>query len=71
MPPSPAPAPGTTVAVPDQAQAEPVADTSRIPLSLGSSEFGAQIIGLIVLLLGVAIAVTRLSVRKTRPHNNK
>jgi hypothetical protein len=70
---SPSPAPGTAVAVPDQsqAQAEPVADTSRIPLSLGSSEFGAQIIGLIVLLLGVAIAVTRLSVRKTRPHNNK
>jgi hypothetical protein len=43
-----------------------VADSSTIPLSLGSSEFGAQILGLIVLLLGVAIAVTRISLRKTR-----
>src|ERR1700761_4945911 len=42
----------------------PVADSSRIPLALGSSEFGAQIVGLIVLLLGVAIAVTRLSIRR-------
>jgi hypothetical protein len=45
---------------------QPVADSSTIPLSLGSSEFGAQIFGLIVLLLGVAIAVTRISLRKTR-----
>jgi hypothetical protein len=44
--------------------AQPVADSSRIPLALGSSEFGAQIVGLIVLLLGVAIAVTRLSIRR-------
>jgi hypothetical protein len=64
---SPTPAPGTQAAVPSKAT-EPVADSSRIPLSLGSSEFGAQIIGLIVLLLGVAIAVTRLSLRKTRPN---
>jgi hypothetical protein len=62
---APSPTPGTTAATP--AKAQPVADTSRIPLSLSSSEFGAQIVGLIVLLLGVAIAVTRLSVRKTRP----
>ena len=66
---SPSPAPGTTAATP--AKAEPVADSSRIPLSLSSSEFGAQIVGLIVLLLGVAIAVTRLSLRKTRPSSNK
>jgi hypothetical protein len=63
---SPSPAPGTTAASP--AKAQPVADSSRIPLSLSSSEFGAQIVGLIVLLLGVAIAVTRLSLRKTRPN---
>jgi hypothetical protein len=65
---SPTPAPGTQPAAPSRTITEPVADSSRIPLSLGSSEFGAQIIGLIVLLLGVAIAVTRLSLRKTRPH---
>jgi hypothetical protein len=64
---SPTPAPGTQAAVPSKT-AGAVADSSRIPLSLGSSEFGAQIIGLIVLLLGVAIAVTRLSLRKTRPN---
>jgi hypothetical protein len=63
---SPSPAPGTAAASP--AKAQPVADSSRIPLSLSSSEFGAQIVGLIVLLLGVAIAVTRLSLRKTRPN---
>jgi hypothetical protein len=66
---SPSPAPGTAAASPVKAQ--PVADSSRIPLSLSSSEFGAQIVGLIVLLLGVAIAVTRLSLRKTRPNGNK
>jgi hypothetical protein len=67
--PSPSPAPSTAAASP--AKAQPVADSSRIPLSLSSSEFGAQIVGLIVLLLGVAIAVTRLSLRKTRPNGNK
>jgi cobalamin biosynthesis Mg chelatase CobN len=66
---SPSPAPGTPPA--SSKEADPVADSSRIPLSLGSSEFGAQIVGLIVLLLGVAIAVTRLSLRKTRPNSNK
>jgi hypothetical protein len=66
---SPSPAPGTPAA--SSKQAAPVADSSRIPLSLGSSEFGAQIVGLIVLLLGVAIAVTRLSLRKTRPNSDK
>ena len=44
----------------------PVADPSTIPLSLSSSEFGAQLVGLIILLLGVAIAVTRVSLRKVR-----
>ncbi|MGA2828908.1 MAG: hypothetical protein ABSF03_22660 [Streptosporangiaceae bacterium] len=58
----PSPAPGSQ-ASPGK---NPVATSSVIPLSLTSSEFGAQIIGLIVLLLGVAIAVTRLSVRKAR-----
>ncbi|HEX4256281.1 MAG TPA: hypothetical protein VH089_14390 [Streptosporangiaceae bacterium] len=58
---TPSPAAGTP-AVANGAQ--PVADSSRIPLALGSSEFGAQIVGLIVLLLGVAIAVTRLSIRR-------
>jgi hypothetical protein len=60
----PSPAPGTQ-ANPAR-QADPVAASSTIPLALGSSEFGAQILGLIVLLLGVAIAVTRVSLRKTR-----
>ncbi len=69
---SPSPAPGTAAAAAaSPTKAQPVADSSRIPLSLSSSEFGAQIVGLIVLLLGVAIAVTRLSVRKTRPNGNK
>jgi hypothetical protein len=60
----PSPAPGTQ-ANPAR-QTKPVAASSTIPLALGSSEFGAQILGLIVLLLGVAIAVTRISLRKTR-----
>ena len=60
--PSPAPGPPADPA----RRTAPVADSSTIPLSLGSSEFGAQILGLIVLLLGVAIAVTRISLRKTR-----
>ena len=47
-------------------QGDPVADSSSIPLLLGTSEFGAQIVGLIILLLGVAIAVTRISLRKAR-----
>ena len=59
----PNPAPGS----PAVASGDPVADSSTIPLSFGSSEFGAQIVGLIILLLGVAIAVTRISVRKVRP----
>jgi hypothetical protein len=58
---TPSPAAGTPA---DAKGAQPVADSSRIPLALGSSEFGAQIVGLIVLLLGVAIAVTRLSIRR-------
>jgi hypothetical protein len=66
--PSPSPAAGTKA---NPKGAQPVADSSRIPLALGSSEFGAQILGLIVLLLGVAIAVTRLSLRKTRTTGSK
>ncbi len=59
----PSPSPGSPA---EASKQRPVADSSTIPLSLGSSEFGAQILGLIVLLLGVAIAVTRVSLRKTR-----
>ena len=62
---SPSSTPSPAAGTPANAQgAQPVADSSRIPLALGSSEFGAQIVGLIVLLLGVAIAVTRLSIRR-------
>jgi hypothetical protein len=62
---APSPAPSTQADL-GKRGAQPVADSSTIPLSLSSSEFGAQIFGLIVLLLGVAIAVTRISLRKTR-----
>ncbi|HWG14090.1 MAG TPA: hypothetical protein VG268_12535 [Streptosporangiaceae bacterium] len=69
---TPSPAAGTPAGTPAAAKgSQPVADSSRIPLALGSSEFGAQIVGLIVLLLGVAIAVTRLSLRKTRATGSK
>jgi hypothetical protein len=62
---SPSSTPSPAAGTPANAQGtQPVADSSRIPLALGSSEFGAQIVGLIVLLLGVAIAVTRLSIRR-------
>jgi hypothetical protein len=62
---SPSATPSPAAGTPANAKgAQPVADSSRIPLALGSSEFGAQIVGLIVLLLGVAIAVTRLSIRR-------
>ena len=63
--PTPSPAPGTQ-ADPTKGGAQPVADSSIIPLSLGSPEFGAQIFGLLMLLLGAVIAVTRISLRKTR-----
>ena len=59
----PSPAPGSLASPGKQ---DPVADPSTIPLSLSSSEFGAQLVGLIILLLGVAIAVTRVSLRKVR-----
>ena len=59
----PSPAPGSLASPGKQ---DPVVDPSTIPLSLSSSEFGAQLVGLIILLLGVAIAVTRLSLRKGR-----
>jgi hypothetical protein len=54
----PSPASGTQTDLGKQG-AQPVADSSTIPLALGSPEFGAQIFGLIMLLLGAAIAVTR------------
>jgi hypothetical protein len=61
---TPSPVPGAQAG--SGKQGDPVADSSSIPLLLGSSEFGAQIVGLIILLLGVAIAVTRISLRKAR-----
>jgi hypothetical protein len=62
--PSATPSPGSQ-AISGKGRVQPVADSSTIPLSLSSSEFGAQIFGLIMLLLGAAIAVTRFSLRKT------
>ena len=59
----PSPAPGSLAS---PGKEHPVADPSTIPLSLGSSEFGAQLVGLVILLLGIAIAVTRVSLRKVR-----
>ena len=61
---TPSPAPGAQAG--SGKQSAPVADSSTIPLSLGSSEFGAQIVGLIILLVGAVIAVTRISLRKAR-----
>jgi hypothetical protein len=58
----PSPVPGS----PASPGKGPVAASSVIPLSLTSSEFGAQIVGLIILLVGIAIAVTRVSLRKGR-----
>jgi hypothetical protein len=62
--PSATPSPAPSAQAGSGKQGDPVADSSTIPL--GSSEFGAQIVGLIILLLGVAIAVTRISLRKAR-----
>ena len=59
----PSPAPGSLASPGEQDQ---VTDPPTIPLSLSSSEFGAQLVGVIILLLGVAIAVTRVSLRKVR-----
>jgi hypothetical protein len=44
------------------ASSTPVANTSTLPI--GTPQASAQIVGLAVLALGVALAVTRLSVRK-------
>jgi len=49
----------------DQGQ-DTVARSSVIPISLTSPQFEAQILGLIVLLFGVAVVVTGISVRKVR-----
>jgi hypothetical protein len=43
-----------------------VATSSVLPISLTSSQFEAQIIGLMILLLGVTVVVTGISVRKLR-----
>jgi hypothetical protein len=64
--PSATPSPAAGAQARSGKQGDPVADSSTIPLSLGSSEFGAQIVGLIILLLGVAIAITRITLRKAR-----
>jgi hypothetical protein len=49
-----------------RSQADPGKQTRPVADSSASAEFGAQLVGLIVLLLGVAIAVTRISLRKSR-----
>jgi hypothetical protein len=37
------------------------------PISLSGSEFGSQVIGLTVLLLGIAVFAVGISIRKVRP----
>jgi hypothetical protein len=63
--PSPVPSPAPE-SLASPGKQDRVVDPPTIPLSLSSSEFGAQLVGLIILLLGVAIALTRLSLRKVR-----
>jgi hypothetical protein len=43
-----------------------MATSSVIPISLTGSEFEAQIIALIILLLGITVVMTGISVRKVR-----
>jgi hypothetical protein len=43
-----------------------VATSSVIPVALTSSEFEAQIIGLMILLIGITVVLTGISVRKVR-----
>jgi hypothetical protein len=43
-----------------------VATSSVVPVALTSSEFEAQIIGLMILLLGITVVLTGISVRKVR-----
>jgi hypothetical protein len=43
-----------------------VATSSVIPISLTGSQFEAQIIALIILLLGITVVMTGISVRKVR-----
>ena len=40
--------------------------SSVLPISLTGSQFEAQIIGLMILLLGVTVLLTGISVRKLR-----
>ncbi len=61
----PNPAPGTPPVAARGRQATTTGDSSPIP-PLGSAEFGAQVLGLVLLALGVVIAITRLSLRRSR-----
>lgn len=63
----PNPAPRNPAAQPKRR----LTDATAFPMSLGSSEFGAQVVGLIALLVAVAIAVTRISLRRSRPAAGK
>jgi hypothetical protein len=49
-----------------RSQADPGKQTRPVADSPTSAEFGTQVVGLIVVLLGVAIAITRISLRKSR-----
>jgi hypothetical protein len=60
--PSSAPDPTSGAQAKAAASSTPVANTSTLPI--GTPQASAQIVGLAVLALGVALAVTRLSVRK-------
>ena len=43
-----------------------MAASTVLPISLTGSQFEAQIIGLMILLLGVTVVLTGISVRKVR-----
>jgi hypothetical protein len=59
--------PATAAGGTNPGQGQTAAVTSSVvPISLTSSEFKSQLIGLIVLLLGIAAAVAGISVRKVR-----
>jgi hypothetical protein len=64
--PSPAPSHAATTGPGAQPGQEAVAAAATTPISLSGAQLGSQIIGLIVLLLGVAVVATGVSVRKAR-----
>jgi hypothetical protein len=64
--PSRAPAPGSAQGSGANSGQNAVATSSVIPISLTGSQFEAQIIALIILLLGITVVMTGISVRKVR-----